>query len=187
MYTEKEILQMLGIENHKRQGQARLIPLCARAGLDIRAVSGGGRGVAVRYEIIKDRRCKEEKWIDCIYDNNYEVSHLGKIRRKVSKSELGFVDDNGYIKVALHSGQIGVHRAVYFSFHPEEYLNESMYTIDHINGIKSDNSIDNLRALNRLENIRCSDENQTEIKGIVAQLLAKYGYEELKSKLESLL
>ena len=62
-----------------------------------------------------------------------------------------------------------------------------MYTIDHINGIKSDNSIDNLRALSRLENIRYSDENQTEIKGIVAQLLAKYGYEELKSKLESLL
>ena len=76
---------------------------------------------------------------------------------------------------------------MYFSFHPEEYPNESIYTIDHINGIKSDNSIDNLRALSRLENIRYSDENQTEIKGIVAQLLAKYGYEELKLKLESLL
>lgn len=187
MYTEKEILQMLGIENYKRQGQARLIPLCARAGLDIRVVSGGGRGVTVKYEIVEDRRPKEERWIDCIYDDNYEVSHLGNIRRKVSKNNLGYVDDKGYIKVALRAGQIGVHRAVYFSFHPEEYPNESMYTIDHINGIKSDNSINNLRALSRLENIRYSDENQTEIKGIVAQLLAKYGYEELKSKLESLL
>ena len=187
MYTEKEILQMLGIENYKRQGQARLIPLCARAGLDIRAVSGGGKGVAVKYEIIKDRRPKEERWIDCIYDDNYEVSHLGNIRRKVSKNGLGYINKDGYVKVALRAGQIGVHRAVYFSFHPEEYPNESMYTIDHINGIKSDNSIDNLRALSRLENIRYSDENQTEIKGIVAQLLAKYGYEELKLKLESLL
>lgn len=187
MYTEKEILQMLGIENYKRQGQARLTPLCARAGLDIRAVSGGGKGVTVKYEIVQDRRPKEEKWVDCIYDDNYEVSHLGNIRRKVSKNGLGYINKDGYVKVALRAGQIGVHRAVYFSFHPEEYPNESMYTIDHINGIKSDNSIDNLRALSRLENIRYSDENQTEIKGMVAQLLAKYGYEELKSKLESLL
>ena len=80
-----------------------------------------------------------------------------------------------------------MHRAVYFSFHPEEYPNEALYTIDHINGIKSDNSIDNLRALSRLENIKHSDQNQTEIKGLVAQLLAKYGYDGLKSKLESLL
>ena len=187
MYTEKEILQMLGIENHKRQGQARLIPLCARAGLDIRAVSGGGRGVTVKYEIVQDRRPKQERWVDCIYDDNYEVSHLGNVRRKVSKNGLGFIDDKGYVKVGLRTGQIGVHRAVYFSFHPEEYSNESLYTIDHINGIKTDNSLENLRALSRLENIRYSDENQTEIKGIVAQLLTKYGYEELKIKLESLL
>jgi hypothetical protein len=100
MYTEKEILQMLGIENYKRQGQARLIPLCARAGLDIRAVSGGGRGVTVKYEIVKDRRVKDEKWIDCIYDNNYEVSDLGGIRRKVSKNNLGYTSENGYKKAA---------------------------------------------------------------------------------------
>lgn len=187
MYTEKEILQMLGIENYKRQGQARLIPFCARAGLDIRAVSGGGKGVTVKYEIIQDRRHKEEKWVDCIYDDNYEVSHLGNVRRKVSKNGLGFMDDKGYVRVALRTGQIGVHRAVYFSFHPDEYPNEALYTIDHINGIKTDNSIDNLRALSRLENVRYSVQNQTEIKGIVAQLLAKYGYEELKSKLNSLL
>ena len=187
MYTEKEILQMLGIENYKRQGQARLIPLCARAGLDIRVVSGGGKGVTVKYEIIKDRRSKDEKWIDCIYDNNYEVSNLGKIRRKVSKNELGYIGQSGYVKVALPVGQMGVHRAVYFSFHPELFSNEALYTIDHINGIKSDNSINNLRALSRLENIKESVQNQTEIKGIVAQLLAKYGYEELKLKLKELL
>lgn len=187
MYTEKEILQMLGMENYKRQGQARLIPLCARAGLDIRAVSGGGRGVAVKYEIIEDRRAKNEKWIDCIYDNNYEVSDLGGIRRKVSKNNLGYVDEKGYAKVALRAGQIGVHRAVYFSFHPEDFENEEVITIDHINGIKSDNSLSNLRPLSRLENIRSSDENQTEIKGIIAKLLSKYGYEELISKLQRLL
>ena len=187
MYTEKEILQMLGIENYKRQGQARLIPLCARAGLDIRAVSGGGRGVAVKYEIIEDRRVKNEKWIDCIYDNNYEVSDLGGIRRKVSKNNLGYVDEKGYIKVALRAGQIGVHRAVYFSFHPEDFENEEVITIDHINGIKSNNSLSNLRPLSRLENIRSSDENQTEIKGIIAKLLSKYGYEELISKFQQLL
>lgn len=187
MYTEKEILQMLGIENYKRQGQARLIPLCARAGLDIRAVSGGGRGVAVKYEIIEDRRAKNEKWIDCIYDNNYEVSDLGGIRRKVSKNNLGYVDEKGYIKIALRAGQIGVHRAVYFSFHPEDFENEEVITIDHINGIKSNNSLSNLRPLSRLENIRSSDENQTEIKGIIAKLLSKYGYEELISKLQQLL
>ena len=187
MYTEKEILQMLGIENYKRQGQARLIPLCARAGLDIRVVSGGGKGVAVKYEIVRDRRSKDEKWIDCIYDNNYEVSNFGKIRRKVNKKELGYKGEKGYIRDALPVGQMGVHRAVYFSFHPELFPNESLYTIDHINGIKTDNSINNLRALSRLENIKESVQNQKEIKGIIAQLLTKYGYEELKLKLKELL
>jgi hypothetical protein len=95
---------MLGIENYKRQGQARLIPLCARAGLDIRVVSGGGRGVTVKYEIVEDRRAKDEKWIDCIYDDNYEVSDLGGIRRKVSKNNLGYTSENGYRKVALRAG-----------------------------------------------------------------------------------
>ena len=47
---------------------------------------------------------KNEKWIDCIYDNNYEVSDLGGIRRKVSKNNLGYVDEKGYIKVALRAG-----------------------------------------------------------------------------------
>lgn len=67
-------------------------------------MSGGGRGVAVKYEIIEDRRAKNEKWIDCIYDNNYEVSDLGGIRRKVSKNNLGYVDEKGYAKVALRAG-----------------------------------------------------------------------------------
>jgi hypothetical protein len=80
-----------------------------------------------------------------------------------------------------------VHRAVYFSFHPEDFTNEEVITIDHINGIKTDNSLSNLRPLSRLENIHCSDENQTEIKGLIAQLLSKYGYEELTEKLRQLL
>lgn len=58
---------------------------------------------------------------------------------------------NGYLQSTLYRKRFYIHRLVYEAWIgkiPEDY------DIDHINGIKSDNRVSNLRAISRSENLR---------------------------------
>ena len=190
-YTEQEILSLMGIKQTKRLGKDRLSALCKNAGIIIKPVKETikGKGSVIQYEIIDNQFLLQgEEWVDCIFDDTYEVSNLGRVRNRTNKRLLGFADGKGYIKIALTTGkQAGVHRLVYFSFNPQDFKNESIFTIDHINGIKTDNSLNNLRILSNLENIQYMKKNQEKIQTIVAQLISKYGYETTVIKLNQLL
>lgn len=65
--------------------------------------------------------------------------------------------------------------------------NYENYVVDHINGIRTDNRLCNLRWVYQAENAQFSDKNNTEIREIVAKLVQKYGYDEIKNKLNALL
>lgn len=190
-YTEKEILQYLNLEQTKRLGKDRLLKLCQSAGLIISPVKETlkGRGSIIQYQILEDNyNLPNEKWIECIYDNNYEVSNLGRVRNIKNKRLLGFKDDKGYLKIMLKNQRtIGIHRLVFFSFHPEKFLQENLFTIDHIDGKRDNNNLINLRLLSNLENNLQKDQNQTKIKTLIAQLIEKYGYEETIIKIKQLL
>lgn len=56
---------------------------------------------------------------------------------------------NGYLRVGLNKKRYYAHRIVYKMIHGEEPEN-----IDHINGIRNDNRIENLRSVNRSDNQR---------------------------------
>tara|TARA_R110000803_G_scaffold29146_1_gene66745 strand:- start:2186 stop:2728 length:543 start_codon:yes stop_codon:yes gene_type:complete len=81
---------------------------------------------------------------------------LFKWKRRVAQhvpkgSKAGYLDKNkGYIKIRVVSRAYMAHRLawliVYGSFPPDQ--------IDHINGIKHDNRIINLRAVTNIENCR---------------------------------
>lgn len=120
-YTEKEILQYLNLKQTKRLGKERLLKLCQSAGLIISPIEETlkGNGSVIQYQILKDNyNLPNEQWVKCIYDNNYEVSNLGRVRNIKNKRLLGFKDDKGYLKVMLKQKSIGIHRLVYFSFNP---------------------------------------------------------------------
>ena len=90
---------------------------------------------------------------------SYEVSNLGQIRNKNTKHiKTAFHDNDGYLKVTLMNCANGkkqccrksVHRLVATSFlgdHPDLQVN-------HINGIKDDNQVDNLEWVTNSQNVK---------------------------------
>lgn len=63
--------------------------------------------------------------------------------------KLGGFDRCGYIRISIHGTKYFEHRLIWFFVHgfwPD--------TIDHINGIKTDNRLCNLDDVTHLENIR---------------------------------
>jgi len=120
----------------------------------------------------------EEKWIPCCYSEDYEVSNLGKFRNAKTKREFkgSLNKSKGYVEITIHhSTKKYLHRAVYFSFYPNE--EEQLLTVDHINGIKTDNRLENLRAVSNLNNIQLMKYHQHEYIKEFTRLVDKYGYD----------
>ena len=98
------------------------------------------------------------------YEGAYQVSNLGNVRsldRVVHRSNgqavvkgrqlKAFLNSKGYRRISLiYQGKDRksfVHRLVLLAF-----VGESDLTVDHINGIKTDNRLENLRYISRREN-----------------------------------
>lgn len=89
------------------------------------------------------------------YDN-YLIYENGEIYSKKQKKFLKFKDINGYKSIGLYNEKekkqkyFLVHRIIYETFKGEIPLG---YQIDHINGLRDDNNLNNLRLLTAKENI----------------------------------
>ena len=100
-----------------------------------------------------------EQWRDIDgYDELYQVSSLGRVKSlkfgKIRSLKFGF-SGNGYLRVCLwedNKGKIfSVHRLVAQAFIPNPELKRE---VNHINGIKTDNRVENLEWCTRSENAR---------------------------------
>ena len=96
-----------------------------------------------------------EKWI--LY-GNYYVSSYGRIRHSIKNNLLKPSIACGYYKVRLsQEGKVQdclIHKLVYSLFFNDYDLDG--YVIDHIDGNKLNNSIDNLRKITLSENVKAS-------------------------------
>lgn len=100
---------------------------------------------------------KKEEWTyvkNC--DNMYMISTFGNLKSKNKKSEwtkIGFKDNIGYMKCAITRNGVReiakIHRLVGFAFIDNP---QNKPEINHINGIKTDNRIENLEWCTRSEN-----------------------------------
>ncbi|CAN0471156.1 unnamed protein product, partial [Scytosiphon promiscuus] len=93
---------------------------------------------------------KREEWRT--YLGRYEVSSLGNIRRKHDQFQIKKRrHPSGYTTCTIYCGgkhvPLLVHRIVTYSFlgNPPD----STYTVDHINRVRSDNRLINLRWCNK--------------------------------------
>lgn len=193
LYTEKEILKIIGQESTSYNlGYKILIPKAKKAGLIIELANEPKRGRRCYYKILQDETIlPNEIWVTNIYNSDYKVSNFGRVKNKFGHL-LGFEDGKGYIKCHINTDnnygqQIPLHRQIYFSFNPQLFEHEKEIIIDHINGKRSDNSLQNLRPLSSLENAQAREENQTPVKYLTSQLILKYGYDKTIELLNNLL
>ena len=102
-----------------------------------------------------------------------ELTKEGKVRNKNTKTFYQpRTNANGYIKI---EGDFLLHRLLMETFNP--IADSENYTVDHINGIRNDNRLDNLRWVLLPQNIQRMHNNQQEIMQAVQTMIQKRGYE----------
>ena len=133
-----------------------------------------------------------EKWIECVVDKDYEISNKYpyNIRRKGTKRNISIKADkyDGYLKCNLNRKHYKHHRIVALQFIPND--NPEKTQVDHINRIRTDNHISNLRWATPAENSQ-NRGYQTSFNGIPfiftneidkeAIRIEKYGNRELEN------
>ena len=123
------------------------------------------------------------------FEGYYEVSNMGRVRslnykRTGKKKILKNIEDyKGYLEVGLTKNgkrkQFKVHRLVAKAFIPNP---ENKPCIDHINTIKSDNRVENLRWVTYKENSN-NEKTLEKFKGENHHFFGKHHTEETKQKM----
>ena len=86
------------------------------------------------------------------YDE-YSPSKLTRIKKTYKNAKLGQVgsqDNKGYWQIRFKGKVVRIHRLIWLFFNAQI---ENNMVIDHINRLKSDNTIDNLRLVTPSENV----------------------------------
>ena len=137
------------------------------------------------YEIISEDLDLDWKSYDKCKE--IEVSKSGKIRNAATKQLLGSINTNGYVQYKDSKNGVWylVHRIVMETFNPVDDMN-TLY-VDHINGIRTDNRLENLRWVSQQENMIYRNDNWGTIQNNINLAIQKFGYEEFNKKLEALL
>ncbi|MEG1519308.1 MAG: HNH endonuclease [Cetobacterium sp.] len=99
---------------------------------------------------------KGEEWKK-VHDCDYSVSNFGRVRSHKRNIILKDSLASGYLKVSLSkNGEVKgfmVHKLVYAVFNNEPYNSDSSLVIDHIDGVKTNNKLSNLRKITISENV----------------------------------
>ena len=187
-YTFKDLLQKYGLEkissNHRYTIKQQITFFKIR-GIIINLLEVKK---SAYYEIIDDTIFNYE-WITCPFDVKYEVSKEGYARIKETKRLVGSLNkQDGYIYVNRNEpgkGSYALHRMIMLTFSPIQ--NTENYIVDHINGKRDDNKLENLRWLTQRQNSEERDKNYITLNKNFQACIQKFGYEQLNIFLEEIL
>lgn len=82
------------------------------------------------------------------YDNGNLIWNVKRGKAKVG-AKAGYKEKDGYIRVRIYSKNYPIHRLIYIYYFGDF---DSVLEIDHINRIRDDNRIENLRLTTNQEN-----------------------------------
>lgn len=140
------------------------------------------------FRIIDDSNyIPDEEWTPYPKDPRYEVTKNGLVRNAKTKGIIKCTSVKGYLRVTTpECGKLlGVHRMVLETYAPIQDC-EFLY-VDHINGIRHDNRLENLRWVTPSVNSLNKNKNWLPITENVQKLINFYGYEKTLEMIASLL
>ena len=176
-YTFKELNKKYGW-NSKEGGIKAQIRYAQRRGVEIEKAFKKG---STYFRILSENNeiQNDENW--SVYPKNprYEVSKTGQVRVVETKQLVGANTSYGYMAVtdttSNPSQYYKIHRMVMETFNPIE--NSDFYVVDHIDGNKHNNNLNNLRWVLQRQNIQFRDENWADISQKVQKLIEIKGYD----------
>jgi len=128
---------------------------------------------------------KGEIWTDCYLDDNYAVSNLGRVMYKpTQRINVGSITKEGYRSISINWKNYRLHRIVLQSFDPRDDF--ETLTVDHINGIRDDNRLENLRWVENEENTTLMMMHRADLNKELTRIIQKFGYDETLKLLQSL-
>lgn len=171
------------------KGTERFIQYMRQRGVELELIERAkGRGKSSFKILSEVKSDPDEIWKTCPNYPDWDFSTKGNVRNNKTKKYYGKgqTTAEGYYAIALDGNKkLKVHRGVMMTFSPIE--NPQNFVVDHIDGRRNNNNLSNLRWVFQTENAQFSDKNNTEIREVIAKLVQKYGYQQAKEKLLSLL
>lgn len=130
----------------------------------------------------------KEVWKSWPINSKYQISSLGRVKGqngRIMKTKL----HAGYewVNLAVRPGKpqtFSIHRLVAQTFLSD--FNENL-TVDHINGIPTDNRLENLQMVTNEENIRLRDIRRKNIIKTLNKIICTVGYEKTEKILNKII
>lgn len=184
VYSREDIIKKFNLQTAmKNHDSAALIKYCELRGIIIEKVTSKNESF---FRVIEDNRTLEnEEWRFLEQEHLY-VSNLGRAKNLSHKILDVAPGTQGYVTIhgMENNKYYRLHRLVMKAFSPIE--NDEEFDVDHINGIRDDNRLENLRWVTAKRNIKNRDENQNLIGNLVADYIQEYGYDEVYKRIINL-